>query len=184
MMINQLIAIMLFILLLPIFVFISIIILIFDSTPIFYYQKRVGKNNVIFTMYKFRTMKRNTPEIATHLVRNPESLYTVSGRFLRKTSLDEIPQLLNIIIGDMVFIGPRPALYNQKDLISLRLKEGIDKMIPGITGWAQVNGRDDLSIKQKVVYEAYYLSHKSLSLDIKIILLTIYKLLLLSDKIK
>ena len=183
-MIDKIIALVLLLLLLPLFILIAIIILIFDSAPIIYHQKRVGENNIIFTMYKFRTMQQDSPELPSHLIDEPELLYTFSGKFLRKTSLDEIPQLVNIIFGDMSFIGPRPALHSQKDLIALRMEKRIDSIKPGITGWAQVNGRDDLDLDKKVEYDSYYLDNKSFFLNIKIILLTIYKVLSLSDDIK
>ncbi|MBT7515716.1 MAG: sugar transferase, partial [Candidatus Marinimicrobia bacterium] len=138
-------------------------------------QKRVGQNNAHFWIYKFRTMKKNTPDIPTHLVKNGKSLYTAIGPFLRKYSIDELPQLINIVKGDMTFIGPRPALYNQDDLIELRTQAGVDRLIPGVTGWAQVNGRDELSIPDKVKMDEYYLKNKSLWLDIKILFMTVFK---------
>ena len=141
----------------------------------FFKQKRVGLNNVHFWIYKFRTMKKDAPDIATHLVKDGTSLYTSIGPFLRKFSLDELPQLMNILKGDMTFIGPRPALYNQDDLIDLRSKAGVHHLKPGVTGWAQVNGRDELSIPDKVKMDEYYLKNKSLWLDIKILFLTLLK---------
>ena len=120
-------------------------------------------------------MKKNTPDIPTHLVKNGKSLYTAIGPFLRKYSIDELPQLINIVKGDMTFIGPRPALYNQDDLIELRTQAGVDRLIPGVTGWAQVNGRDELSIPDKVKMDEYYLKNKSLWLDIKILFMTVFK---------
>ena len=128
-------------------------------------------------MFKFRTMCTDTPQIATHQLKNPEAFLTRIGRLLRKTSLDELPQLINILRGDMTFVGPRPALYNQTDLIELRTKKGVHKMLPGITGWAQVNGRDELSIPDKVKMDTYYLKNKSIMLDIKILFLTILKVI-------
>ena len=141
----------------------------------FFKQKRVGLNNVHFWIYKFRTMKKDAPDIATHLVKDSTSLYTSIGPFLRKFSFDELPQLINIVKGDMTFIGPRPALYNQDDLIELRTQAGVDRLIPGVTGWAQVNGRDELSIPDKVKMDEYYLKNKSLWLDIKILFMTVFK---------
>ena len=135
----------------------------------------MGQNNAHFWIYKFRTMKKNTPDIPTHLVKNGKSLYTAIGPFLRKYSIDELPQLINIVKGDMTFIGPRPALYNQDDLIELRTQAGVDRLIPGVTGWAQVNGRDELSIPDKVKMDEYYLKNKSLWLDIKILFMTVFK---------
>ena len=176
-MLNRLIAVLLVIVLSPIFLIIALIIIIDTGFPVFYRQKRVGINNTYFSIIKFRTMKNNLPDIPTHLVKDLELLYTKTGPLLRKLSLDELPQLLNIIKGDMVFIGPRPALYNQDDLIKLRTTAGIHKLLPGITGWAQVNGRDELSIPDKVSFEKYYLENKSLLLNLNIIVLTALKVL-------
>ena len=120
-------------------------------------------------------MKKDTPDIATHLVNDSDSLYTAIGPFLRKYSIDELPQLINIVKGDMTFIGPRPALYNQDDLVELRTKAGVERLLPGITGWAQVNGRDELSIPDKVKMDIYYLENHSLWLDIKILFMTVFK---------
>ena len=163
--------------LLPIFIFIMIIIFLEDGLPVFFRQKRVGKNNKYFQIYKFRTMKKNTPNLATHLLKNSGNYFTLTGPFLRKSSLDEIPQLINIIKGDMVFVGPRPALYNQEDLIILRKKSEVEKLTPGITGWAQVNGRDLISIEAKVAYDKYYLDNKSILLDLKILILSFIKVI-------
>ena len=176
-MINRVIAVLLLIVLSPIFIITILLILIGDGFPVFYRQKRVGKDNIHFSIFKFRTMKIDLPDIPTHQVKNPQLLYTKTGPMLRKLSLDELPQLFNIIKGDMVFIGPRPALYNQDDLIKLRTNADIHQLAPGITGWAQVNGRDDLSIPQKVNYDIYYLNNRSLFLNLKIIVLTAYKVL-------
>jgi O-antigen biosynthesis protein WbqP len=138
---------------------------------------RVGKDNVLFKMPKFRTMHLNTPVVATHLLKNPSQYLTSIGLFLRKTSLDEIPQLWSILIGDMSFVGPRPALYNQYDLIKLRTSRGIHKLTPGLTGWAQVNGRDNLSISKKVNFDEEYLKKKSIDFDLKILCLTFIKII-------
>lgn len=143
--------------------------------PALYTSDRVGINNSIFKMYKFRTMKIDTPPVATHLMKNPGQYLIPVGQFLRKSSLDELPQLLNILKGDMSFVGPRPALFNQHDLIELRTKKGIHSLVPGLTGWAQVNGRDELPIPVKVEYDLYYLQHHSFFLDLKIILKTFMK---------
>jgi len=159
----------------PILAIVAIAIIIDDDFPILFKQKRVGQNNIHFWIYKFRTMKKDAPDIATHLVKDGTSLYTSIGPFLRKFSLDELPQLMNILKGDMTFIGPRPALYNQDDLIDLRSKAGVHHLKPGVTGWAQVNGRDELSIPDKVKMDEYYLKNKSLWLDIKILFLTLLK---------
>lgn len=138
----------------------------------FYWSDRVGQHNIIFKMPKFRTMRIGTPVVATHLLKDPNEQLTIIGSFLRKSSLDELPQLWSILAGDMSFVGPRPALYNQYDLIALRTECGIDLLVPGLTGWAQVNGRDELTITQKVSLDQYYLSNQSLFLDMKIIWLT------------
>jgi len=176
-MINRVIAVLLLIVLSPLFMITALIIIIDDGFPVFYRQKRVGKNNIHFSIFKFRTMQNDLPDIPTHQVENPELLYIKTGSKLRILSFDELPQLFNIIRGDMVFIGPRPALYNQADLIKLRTEANIHKLTPGITGWAQVNGRDDLSIPQKVIYDKYYLHNRSLFLNLKIIVLTTFKVL-------
>jgi O-antigen biosynthesis protein WbqP len=137
----------------------------------------VGRNNAIFEMPKFRTMRIDTPAVATHLLSNPERFLTPIGPFLRKSSLDELPQLWSIIKGDMSFVGPRPALFNQNDLIDLRTQYGIDKLLPGLTGWAQVNGRDELPIPQKVKLDAEYLNTQSFMMDLNILFLTFVKVL-------
>ena len=159
----------------PVFALVALAIIINDGFPIFFKQKRVGLNNIHFWIYKYRTMKKDTPDIATHLVNDSDSLYTAIGPFLRKYSIDELPQLINIVKGDMTFIGPRPALYNQDDLIDMRTKAGVNRLVPGVTGWAQVNGRDELSIPDKVKMDIYYLENQSLWLDIKIIFMTVLK---------
>ena len=169
------------ILLFPFYLFIYLLIIFIDGFPAIYKQKRSGQNGSFFLLYKYRTMKKNSGDIPTHIVNNPASLITNTGFFLRRFSLDELPQLLNIIKGDMVFIGPRPALHNQYDLINYRNKKKIFTSKPGITGWAQVNGRDKLSIKQKVDLEEYYMNNKSFKLDCKIILLTIRQLIFPSN---
>jgi O-antigen biosynthesis protein WbqP len=142
-----------------------------------YWSDRVGRNNKLFKMPKFRSMRINTPAVATHLLDNPAQYLTPIGSFLRKSSLDELPQLWSIIKGNMSFVGPRPALFNQEDLITLRKNYGVDQLLPGLTGWAQINGRDELPIPQKVEFDVYYLNNQSLWLDIKIILLTFVKVL-------
>lgn len=140
-----------------------------------YWSRRVGLDNREFLMPKFRTMHMNTPQLATHLLQTPEKHLTPIGRFLRKSSLDELPQIYSIIKGDMSIVGPRPALFNQYDLIELRTKSGVHHLKPGLTGWAQINGRDDLSIPEKVDYDIEYLTRKSVIFDLRIILLTIRK---------
>ena len=171
-MFNRLFALFILIVLSPIFFFIAFAILIEDGYPFFFKQKRVGINYTFFNIYKFRSMKKNTPNVATHLLPNPEQYLLKIGKFIRKTSLDELPNLINIIKGEMVFVGPRPALYNQDDLMTLRVATGVDKLKPGITGWAQINGRDEISIEAKVVLEQEYLQKKSFLFDIKILVKT------------
>lgn len=145
--------------------------------PILYWSDRVGRNNVIFKMPKFRSMLIGTPEVATHMLANPDSYLTPVGSFLRKSSLDELPQLWSIIKGDMSFVGPRPALFNQHDLIALRTQYGIDKLMPGLTGWAQINGRDELPVPQKVILDREYLEQQSFLFDMKIIFMTVVKVI-------
>tara|TARA_Y100000590_G_scaffold129290_1_gene147807 strand:+ start:3289 stop:3837 length:549 start_codon:yes stop_codon:yes gene_type:complete len=171
-MINRIFSLLILIMLLPLFLLIGLIIIVDDGFPILFKQKRVGQKNSHFLIYKFRTMKKGTPDIPTHLLNN-QNLYTISGPFLRKFSFDELPQLVNIIKGEIKFIGPRPALYNQDDLIKLRSEKGIHNIKPGITGWSQVNGRDNLSIIEKVKLDEYYYNNKSVFLDLKIIIKTI-----------
>lgn len=156
---------------------ITLLVKVTSRGPVLYWSDRIGVNNSIFNMAKFRTMKINTPAVATHLLNNPDIYLTPVGNFLRKTSLDELPQLLNVIAGDMSFVGPRPALFNQYDLIELRTKKNIHKLTPGITGWAQINGRDDLPIPVKVSFDEYYLNHRSFAFDLYIILLTSIKVI-------
>ena len=172
-MLNRIIALLILILLFPVFLTIAILIHFEDGFPVFFKQKRVGVNYSFFEMYKFRSMKKNTPNVATHLLNNPKQYVLKIGTLLRKLSLDELPNLINIINGDMVFVGPRPALYNQDDLMSLRIAAGVDKLKPGITGWAQINGRDEISLEEKVALEKEYLNRKSIFFDLKIIILTI-----------
>ena len=156
-------------------ILLSLLIKFSSKGPIFHWSKRVGKENKIFLMPKFRTMYIDTPDIATHELKNPDQYITSIGVFMRKSSLDELPQIYSVLLGDMSFVGPRPALHNQYNLIELRKKRGIDLIKPGITGWAQVNGRDELSINEKVKYDEEYLLKASLLIDIHIIWLTIIK---------
>lgn len=149
---------------LPIVLLVAIAVRFTSPGPILYWSKRVGRNSDIFSMPKFRTMRINTPEVATHLLEDPSSYLTPIGTFFRKTSLDELPQLLSIWKGDMSFVGPRPALFNQHDLFSFRKNCGVDKIAPGLTGWAQVNGRDELDIASKVELDKFYLQRGSLFL--------------------
>lgn len=162
---------------------IAILVKLTSKGPAIHWSKRIGQNNALFLMPKFRSMFVETPQLATHLLGDTKAYVTPLGRILRKTSLDEIPQLYSILIGDMSFVGPRPALYNQDDLISLRTSKGIEKLKPGLTGWAQINGRDDLPIPVKVEFDYVYLNKMSLLLDFQILFLTVYKVLK-SDGIK
>lgn len=180
---NRFFAILLLLLLTPVFIIVSILILFEDGFPIFFKQKRVGVHYTFFRIYKFRSMKKNTPNVATHLLQNPEQYVLKIGKLLRKLSLDELPNLINIINGEMVFVGPRPALYNQDDLMELRIKAGVDKLKPGITGWAQINGRDEISLEEKVKFEKEYLIRKSYWFDLKIMILT-FTSVLKSDGVK
>lgn len=168
-MINRFIALILLIILSPLFILIAIAIFFEDGLPPFFTQKRVGINYTFFQIYKFRSMKKNTPNVATHLLENPAQYLLKIGGLLRKLSFDELPNLINIINGEMVFVGPRPALYNQDDLMTLRVAAGVDKLKPGITGWAQINGRDEISIEEKVKLEEEYLRKRSFSFDVYII---------------
>ena len=171
-MLSRLFAALLLILLSPILLFVTIAIIIENGFPVFFTQKRVGINYTFFRIYKFRSMKNNTPNVATHLLENPDQYLLKIGKFIRKTSLDELPNLINIVKGQMVFVGPRPALYNQDDLMQYRVATGVSKLKPGITGWAQINGRDEISIPDKVKLEQEYLLRKSILLDIEIIIKT------------
>lgn len=177
-MLNRLFALIVIIILSPIFLAVALAILIEDGSPIFFKQKRVGINYTFFHIYKFRSMKKNTPNVATHLLNNPDQYLLNIGKFIRKTSLDELPNLINIIKGEMVFVGPRPALYNQHDLMDFRVATGVSKLKPGITGWAQINGRDELTIPQKVQLEQEYLYKKSFLFDLEIIIKTFANVLI------
>lgn len=143
--------------------------------PALYWSDRVGRNNVIFRMPKFRSMRADTPQMATHLLQKPENYLTPIGSFLRKSSLDELPQLWSVLKGDMSFVGPRPALFNQHDLIALRTECGIHHLLPGLTGWAQINGRDELAVQDKVALDVFYLQNQSLALDLRILFWTVVK---------
>ena len=176
-MLSRLIALSLLFIFSPLFLIISLAILIEDGFPVLFTQKRIGINYTFFNIYKFRSMKKNTPNVATHLLTNPDQYLLYIGKLIRKTSLDELPNLINIIKGEMVFVGPRPALYNQDDLMTLRVATGVDKFKPGITGWAQINGRDEISIEKKVQLEQEYLYKKSFLFDIEIIIKTFSNIL-------
>ena len=171
-MLNRLLALILLFIFSPLFLIVALAIYIEDGLPVFFTQKRVGINYTFFRIYKFRSMKMNTPNVATHLLSNPSQYLLKIGGLLRKLSLDELPNLINIIKGEMVFVGPRPALYNQDELMTLRVATGVDKLKPGITGWAQINGRDDISIEKKVQLEQEYMYKRSTLFDIEIIIKT------------
>ena len=171
-MLNRLFGLLLLICFSPLFILVGLIIFLEDGFPVFFKQKRVGENYTFFQIYKFRSMRKDTPNVATHLLGDPAKYILKVGSLLRKLSLDELPNLINIIKGEMVFVGPRPALYNQDDLMVLRVASGVDQLKPGITGWAQVNGRDELSNEEKVHYEKEYLDRKSFLFDMKVIVLT------------
>ena len=156
---------------------VAILVKVTSKGPALYWSDRMGINNTIFKMPKFRSMKTDTPTVATHLLKDPKSALTPIGQFLRKSSLDELPQLWSILKGDMSFVGPRPALFNQDDLIALRTEKGVHELIPGLTGWAQVNGRDELQIPQKVELDVEYLNRRSFWFDIKILWMTCLKTL-------
>jgi len=174
---TKIISILLFISLSPIFALVALAIIIDDGFPVFFRQRRIGINNDEFWIYKFRTMKKDTPDIATHLVKEARDYNTVIGPILRKLSIDELPQLINIVKGEMVFVGPRPALHNQDDLKTLRTEKGLHKLKPGITGWAQINGRDELRIPEKVKLDEYYLQNKSFWLNINILFMTAFQII-------
>ncbi len=174
---DFIIAILLLVLLAVLILLAAVIIKLTSEGPVIYWSDRVGQANRIFKMPKFRSMRVNTPEIATHLMSNPDSFFSPIGAFLRRTSLDELPQLFSILKGDMSLVGPRPALFNQSDLIALRTAKGVDKIKPGVTGWAQVNGRDELSIIDKVAFDEEYLELQSFWFDLKILWMTLLKVI-------
>ncbi|MBC2775038.1 sugar transferase [Rhizobium sp. AQ_MP] len=158
-------------------VVIALAVRITSAGPVLYWSKRVGRNNQLFSMPKFRTMRNETPVVATHLLTNPSKHLTPIGGFLRKTSLDELPQLWCILRGDMSLVGPRPALFNQDDLVAARTMEGVHQLTPGLTGWAQINGRDELAIPEKVAFDADYMRRSSFLFDLQIIAMTAVKVL-------
>jgi O-antigen biosynthesis protein WbqP len=163
--------------LLPFAIFLAISVRASSRGPAIYWSDRVGQRNRIFKMPKFRSMRVNTPAVATHLLTNPEKVLTPIGSFLRRSSLDELPQLWSILKGDMSFVGPRPALFNQYDLITLRTQCGVDALLPGLTGWAQVNGRDELSVAEKVRFDLQYLQMRSFLMDVHILYMTFVKVI-------
>ena len=174
---DLLLGIAIFVLLVVPMLLIAIAVRLTSKGFALYWSDRVGKNNEIFKMPKFRSMKIDTPAVATHLLDNPDTYLSPIGGFLRLSSLDELPQLFSVLKGDMSFVGPRPALFNQDDLIALRIEKGVDKLLPGITGWAQVNGRDELSIPDKVALDVEYLNRQSFWFDIKILWMTFLKVI-------
>lgn len=174
---DGLISLVLLLLLSPLFLILGIIIKLNSKGPVFFTQMRIGQNNELFKFYKFRTMKIGTPNVATDKLDGSKSYITTSGKVLRKTSLDELPQIINILLGDMTFVGPRPALYNQYGLKDLRTKAGVHKLIPGVTGWAQINGRDNNDDYEKTEHDRDYLNNKSLWLDLRIVFRTVFKVL-------
>jgi len=174
---DLILAISLFLMLLISLLLIAVLVIATSKGPALYWSKRIGKNNKIFKMPKFRSMMTSTPAVATHLLDNPDSYLSPIGGFLRLSSLDELPQLFSVLKGDMSFVGPRPALFNQEDLIVLRTAKGVDKLLPGITGWAQVNGRDELSIPDKVALDVEYLNRQSFWFDMKILWMTFLKVI-------
>ena len=176
-MLSRIPAFFILLLLSPVFLVVALLIFFEDGFPVFFQQKRVGVHYTFFQIYKFRSMKKNTPNVATHLLENPSQYVLKIGGLLRKLSLDELPNLINIIKGEMVFVGPRPALYNQNDLMQLRVQAGVDGLKPGLTGWAQVNGRDEIALDAKVALEKEYLERQSFWFDLRIIALTFTKVL-------
>ena len=174
---DLLAAIGLLIILAPLFLLVVLAVRLTSVGPVLFGTQRVGKGNKLFTMYKFRTMRINTPQVATHLLKEPDQFLTPIGKLLRRTSLDELPQLINVLTGEMSLVGPRPALFNQDDLIALRTAGGVDALIPGVTGWAQVNGRDELPIPEKVKLDEWYLKNRSFWLDFKILGMTVFKVI-------
>ena len=161
----------------PLFLLVVLAVRLTSVGPVLFRTQRVGKGNKLFTMYKFRTMRINTPQVATHLLKEPDQFLTPIGALLRRTSLDELPQLINVLNGEMSLIGPRPALFNQDDLIALRTAGGVHQLTPGVTGWAQVNGRDELPISEKVKLDEWYLKNRSFWLDLTIVGMTLFKVI-------
>ncbi|MGU8997839.1 sugar transferase [Clostridium perfringens] len=159
----------------PIILIISLLVKLTSKGPVFFKQRRIGKNNEEFNILKFRSMRIDTPNVATHLLKDPSVFITPLGKFLRKTSLDELPQLINILKGEMSIVGPRPALYNQYDLRDMRTEVGVHKLVPGLTGWAQINGRDEIPLEEKVALDKEYMNMQSFWIDIKIIFMTVFK---------
>jgi len=161
----------------PLFLLVVLAVRLTSVGPVLFRTQRVGKGNKLFTMYKFRTMRIDTPQVATHLLKEPDRFLAPIGKLLRRTSLDELPQLINVVRGEMSLVGPRPALFNQDDLIALRTAGGVHQLTPGVTGWAQVNGRDELPIPEKVMLDEWYLKNRSFWLDFKILGMTVFKVI-------
>lgn len=174
---DVLVSLMAILLLMPVLLLIGVMIRLDSRGPALYWSQRVGRDNQLFAMPKFRTMKTGAPVVATHLLHRPEDHLTSLGVFLRRTSLDELPQLWSILCGEMSLVGPRPALFNQDDLVQLRTACGVHSVRPGLTGWAQINGRDDIAIPEKVALDRYYVVNQSMSLDMKILLATVKKVM-------
>ena len=174
---DLVVTVILFIVLLIPMLMIALLVLVTSNGPALYLSDRVGRENKIFSMPKFRTMRLDSPAVATHLMSDPDAFLSPIGSFLRRTSLDELPQLFSILKGDMSFVGPRPALFNQDDLVALRTEKGVDKLTPGLTGWAQVNGRDELPIPEKVALDVEYMEKQSFWFDMKILWLTVLKVI-------
>ena len=172
---DLLLALILSFFLIWLIVLVAIVVRLSSKGPVLYWSSRIGVDNQLFKMPKFRTMRAQTPVLATHLMTNPNAFLSPVGAFLRRFSLDELPQLFSILKGEMSFVGPRPALFNQDDLITLRTEKGVDKLVPGVTGWAQVNGRDDLSIPEKVDLDVEYLNRQSFWFDLQILWITLLK---------
>jgi len=174
---NVIFSLVLLVLFSPLFLIVGVMIKLNSKGPVFFTQMRIGRNNELFKFYKFRTMKIGTPNVATDKLDSSISYVTKTGKILRKTSIDELPQIINILKGDMTFVGPRPALYNQYELKELRTKAGVHKLLPGVTGWAQINGRDNNNDYEKTQHDSDYLNNKSLWLDIRIVFRTVFKVL-------
>ena len=174
---DVLVALGLMLILAPLFLFVVLGVRLTSVGPVLFRTQRVGKGNKLFTMYKFRTMRMDTPQVATHLLKEPDQFVTPIGKLLRRTSLDELPQLINVLSGEMSLVGPRPALFNQDDLIALRTAGGVHQLTPGVTGWAQVNGRDELPIPEKVKLDEWYMRNRSFWLDLKIVGMTVFKVI-------
>lgn len=174
---DLLVALGLMMILAPLFLLVVLAVRLTSVGPVLFRTQRVGKGNKLFTMYKFCTMRIDTPQVATHLLKEPDQFLTPIGKLLRRTSIDELPQLINVLSGEMSLVGPRPALFNQDDLIALRTAGEVDQLTPGVTGWAQVNGRDELPISEKVKLDEWYLKNRSAWLDLKILGMTVFKVI-------